>query len=146
MNLIIIGNETDEIAMDIWRGNTNYMVLNKSPYIWSKNYADFVKDKAVIVSTTSEQFENRTINDTIEILKSRNFIPILISDKEDDMPSLMYSVLKDENLNTLWYMKNKKKIDYDELIKTAQGYLLVKGLYDNAIRRPRKRKKSTTEE
>ena len=146
MNLIIIGNETDEIAMDIWRGNTNYMVLNKSPYIWSKNYADFVKDKAVIVSTTSEQFENRTINDTIEILKSRNFIPILISDKEDDMPSLMYSVLKDENLNTLWYMKNKKKIDYDELIKTAQGYLLGKGLYDNAIRTPRKRKKSTTEE
>ena len=79
MNLIIIGNDVDEIAMDIWRGNTNYTVLNKSPYIWSKQYADFVKDKDVIVSTTSEQFENKTINETIEILNERNFIPILIS-------------------------------------------------------------------
>lgn len=143
MNLIIIGNETDEIAMDIWKGNTNYTVLNKSPYIWSKQYADFVKNKDVIVSTTAEQFENKTINDTIDILKERKFIPILISDSEDDMPSLMYGVLKDENPDTIWYMKNEKKVDYDELVKTAQGYLLGKGLYDNTIRTSRERKKST---
>ena len=141
MNLIIIGNDVDEIAMDIWRGNTNYTVLNKSPYIWSKQYADFVKDKDVIVSTTSEQFENKTINETIEILNERNFIPILISDAEEDMPSLMYSVLKDENPNTIWYMKNKKKVDYKELIKTAQGYLLGKGLYDNTIRTSEERER-----
>ena len=55
MNLILIGNDIDNIALDVWKGNTNYLVLNQSPYVWGKDFAKFIDNKEVIVSTTSER-------------------------------------------------------------------------------------------
>ena len=54
MNLIIIGNNTDKIAMEIWKANTNYYILNKNPYLFSEDFKKFIDKKDVIVSTTSE--------------------------------------------------------------------------------------------
>lgn len=147
MNLILIGNDTDSIALDIWKGNTNYMVLNKDPQIFSKQYALFTKNKEVIVSTTAAQFETKPINNVIETFKKLNFIPIFISKGEKDIVNNMYAVMKDEIPSSVLYIKNKANKDYDELIKIARGYLLGKGIIENGdktIRTPRKRKTTTS--
>ena len=148
MNLIIIGNDTDNIALDIWKGNTNYTVLNQSPYVWSNDFKKFIKDRPVIVSTTSEQFVEKNINDVIEFMIKNEFIPILIADNKKAIENNIYTALSDSILSSLLYIKNKENKDYDELIKRTQGYLLGKGIIENGnktLRTPRKRKKSATE-
>lgn len=148
MNLIIIGNDTDNIALDIWKGNTNYTVLNQSPYVWSNDFKKFIKDRPVIVSTTSEQFVEKNINDVIEFMIKNEFIPILIADDKKAIENNIYTALSDSILSSLLYIRNKENKDYDELIKRTQGYLLGKGIIENGnktLRTPRKRKKSATE-
>lgn len=148
MNLMIIGNDTDNIALDIWKGNTNYTVLNQSPYVWSNDFKKFIKDRPVIVSTTSEQFVEKNINDVIEFMIKNEFIPILIADNKKAIENNIYTALSDSILSSLLYIKNKENKDYGELIKRTQGYLLGKGIIENGnktLRTPRKRKKSTTE-
>lgn len=148
MNLMIIGNDTDNIALDIWKGNTNYTVLNQSPYVWSNDFKKFIKDRPVIVSTTSEQFVEKNINDVIEFMIKNEFIPILIADNKKAIENNIHTALSDSILSSLLYIKNKENKDYNELIKRTQGYLLGKGIIENGnktLRTPRKRKKSTTE-
>lgn len=148
MNLIVIGNNTDDIAMDIWKGNTNYMVLNQNPYIFGTAFKKYIKDKDVIVSTTSEQFIEKTINETIEFFLKNKFIPIIIVDGKKDIENNIFSAIDEYIPSALLYTRNKQNKDYNELIKIAQGYLLGKGIIENgnkALRTPRKRKKSTTE-
>lgn len=128
MNLLIIGNNTDDLAMDIWKGNTNYTVLNQNPYVFGEDFRDFVKTRPVIVSTTIDQFLDVDVNDVIDIIKEYEFIPILIADDDKDTINYMYTILKDEELNTLLYTRNEENIGYDELVEIAQGYLLGKGL------------------
>lgn len=147
MNLILMGNNIDEFALDMWKANTNYTILNKSPYIWSKLFTDYIHNKDVIVVTTSEQFVNKNINDVIEFMNKNNFIPILIADDSKSIENNMYTALTDEIPSTLLYTKNKENKDYDELIKISQGYLLGKGIIENGnktLRTPRKRKKSAS--
>ena len=148
MNLIVIGNNTDDIAMDIWKGNTNYMVLNQNPYIFGTAFKKYIKDKDVIVSTTSEQFIDKTINETIEFFLKIKFIPIIIADGKKDIENNIFSAIDEYIPSALLYTRNKQNKDYNELIKIAQGYLLGKGIIENgnkALRTPRKRKESTTE-
>lgn len=146
MNLIVIGNNTDKIALDIWRGNTNYIVLNKNPYIWNKEYDKFAKGKDVLISTTFEQFEDKKINDVIDLFKTKKFIPVFIADNIDSLESKAYSAICDFIPSALLYIKNEKNEDYKELLRIAKGYLLGKGIIedDKTIRTPRKRKTTTT--
>lgn len=147
MNLILIGNDIDNFALDIWKANTNYTVLNKSPSIWSKLFKNYINDRDVIVVTTNDQFVNKDINDVIEFMNKNKFIPILIADNSKSIENNIYTALSDEIPSTLLYTKNKENKDYDELIKISQGYLLGKGIIENGnktLRTPRKRKKSTT--
>lgn len=147
MNLILIGNDIDNFALDIWKANTNYTVLNKSPSLWSKLFKNYINDRDVIVVTTNDQFVNKDINDVIEVMNKNKFIPILIADNSKSIENNIYTALSDEIPSTLLYTKNKENKDYDELIKISQGYLLGKGIIENGnktLRTPRKRKKSTT--
>lgn len=147
MNLILIGNDIDNFALDIWKANTNYTVLNKSPSVWSKLFKNYINDRDVIVVTTNDQFMNKDINDVIEFMNKNKFIPILIADNSKSIENNIYTALSDEIPSTLLYTKNKENKDYDELIKISQGYLLGKGIIENGnktLRTPRKRKKSTT--
>lgn len=147
MNLILIGNDIDNFALDIWKANTNYTVLNKSPSVWSKLFKNYINDRDVIVVTTNDQFVNKDINDVIEFMNKNKFIPILIADNSKSIENNIYTALSDEIPSTLLYTKNKENKDYDELIKISQGYLLGKGIIENGnktLRTPRKRKKSTT--
>lgn len=147
MNLILIGNDIDNFALDIWKANTNYTVLNKSPSVWSNLFKNYINNRDVIVVTTNDQFVNRDINDVIEFMNKNKFIPILIADNSKSIENNIYTALSDEIPSTLLYTKNKENKDYDELIKISQGYLLGKGIIENGnktLRTPRKRKKSTT--
>lgn len=147
MNLILIGNDIDNFALDIWKANTNYTVLNKSPSLWSKLFKNYINNRDVIVVTTNDQFVNKDINDVIEFMNKNKFIPILIADNSKSIENNIYTALSDEIPSTLLYTKNKENKDYDELIKISQGYLLGKGIIENdnkTLRTPRKRKKSTT--
>lgn len=147
MNLILIGNDIDNFALDIWKANTNYTVLNKSPSVWSKLFKNYINNRDVIVVTTNDQFVNKDINDVIEFMNKNKFIPILIADNSKSIENNIYAALSDEIPSTLLYTKNKENKDYDELIKISQGYLLGKGIIENGnktLRTPRKRKKSTT--
>lgn len=147
MNLILIGNDIDNFALDIWKANTNYTVLNKSPSLWSKLFKNYINNRDVIVVTTNDQFVNKDINDVIEFMNKNKFIPILIADNSKSIENNIYTALSDEIPSTLLYTKNKENKDYDELIKISQGYLLGKGIIENGdktLRTPRKRKKSTT--
>ena len=147
MNLILIGNDIDNFALDIWKANTNYTVLNKSPSLWSKLFKNYINNRDVIVVTTNDQFVNKDINDVIEFMNKNKFIPILIADNSKSIENNIYTALSDEIPSTLLYTKNKENKDYDELIKISQGYLLGKGIIENGdktLRTPRKRKKSTS--
>lgn len=146
MNLILIGNEIDDFALDIWKANTNYTILNKNPYVWSKLFKNYISNRDVIVVTTNEQFMDKNINDVIEFMHKNNFIPILIADNPKSIENNIYTALCDEIPSALLYTRNKEKKDYDELIKISQGYLLGKGIIDNGnktLRTSKKRKKST---
>ena len=146
---MIIGNDTDSIALDVWKANTNYTVLNQSPYVWGSSFKKFVKNRPVIVSTTSDQFIEKNINDVIEFMIKNEFIPIMIADNKKAIENNIYTAMSEYIPSSLLYTKNKQNKDYNELIKIAQGYLLGKGIIENdnkALRTPRKRKKSATEE
>lgn len=148
MNLILIGNDIDELALDVWRANTNYTVLNKSPYVWGKEFGKFITNRPVIVVTTADQFVEKNINDVIDFFNDKEFIPVLVADNDKSIERNIYTALMDDIPSALLYTKNEKNKDYDELVRIAQGYLLGKGIIQNGnktVRTPRKRKKSTTQ-
>ena len=149
MNLIVVGNDVDDVALDIWKANTNYTVLNKNPYIWNKQFSNFIENRPVIVVVTAEQFMTKNINDVVDFMNKHEFIPILIADNKKSIENNMYTALIEHIPSTVLWTKNKQNKDYNELIKISQGYLLGKGIIKNdnkTLRTPRKRKKSTTQE
>lgn len=149
MNLILIGNDIDAVALDIWKANTNYTVLNQSPYVWNKQFTNFIENRPVIVVTTAEQFQSKQINETLDFMIDLKFIPIFIADNKTSIENKMYTALIDEIPSAVLWIKNKENKNYNELIKISQGYLLGKGIIKNdnkTLRTPRKRKKSTTQE
>lgn len=148
MNLIIIGDNVDKMAIDIWKGNTNFTVLNKCPSIFDKRFINYIKDRAVIVTTTAEQFTQVAINDFIEFMTKYNFIPLFVAESKDkSMLHLMYTAVCDFIKDAVLYTKNDENKDYNEFIEIAKNYLNGKGMIeneDNSIRAPRKRKASST--
>lgn len=146
MNLIIIGENTESIAMDIWKGNTNFTVLNKSPYLFNKQFLKFIKNKPVIISTTAEQFEQKPINDVVEFFIKNKFIPIFISNNKKSIERKMHTAIEELIPSALLYTRNKENKDYDILIKTTQEYLIGKGIIENGnktVRTSRKRKRTS---
>jgi hypothetical protein len=145
MNLVIIGNDVDDIALDIWKGNTNFTVLNKSPYLWGTNFLEYIKGKEVIVTTTDEQFKSKTTNQFLEYLDKYEFIPIFISDGPEDFVNLMYTAVNELVQDAILYTRNEKNEEYDILIKMTKDYLFKrKESNDKTVRTPRKRKTSTS--
>ena len=145
MNLVIIGKDTDDIALDIWRANTNFTVLNQSPYLWGKNFLEYIDGKDIIVSTTADQFETKTINNFLEYMINHNFIPIFISDDETDFVNKMYGAINDILQDAILYKRNEKNEQYEMFLKITRDYLFKrKESDDKAVRAPRKRKTSTT--
>ena len=144
MNLVLIGNDVDNIALDIWKGNTNFTVLNKNPYLWGTNFLTYIDGKDVIVTTNDEQFKTKTTNQFIEYMEKYNFIPIFIADNKDDFVNLMYTAVNEILQDAILYTRNEKNEEYDVLIKITREYLFKrKEDNDKTVRTPRKRKTST---
>ena len=132
MNILVIGENTDPIAMDIWRGNTNYMVLNQSPYVWGKDFLKFIKNKEVIVSTKSDQFESKDINEFVDWCKKHEFVPIFIADEGvHNFVDTMYVAVNELLPNSILYARNKEQKDYQMFLKLCRKYLLGKGIIEN---------------
>ena len=145
MNLVLIGNGVDNIALDIWKGNTNFTVLNKNPYLWGTNFLTYIDGKDVIVTTNDEQFKTKTTNQFIEYMEKYNFIPIFIADNKDDFVNLMYTAVNEILQDAILYTRNEKNEEYDVFIKITREYLIKrKEDNDKTVRTPRKRKTSTT--
>ena len=144
MNLVLIGNDVDNIALDIWKGNTNFTVLNKNPYLWGTNFLTYIDGKDVIVTTNDEQFKTKTTNQFIEYMEKYNFIPIFIADNKDDFVNLMYTAVNEILQDAILYTRNEKNEEYDVFIKITREYLFKrKEDNDKTVRTPRKRKTST---
>lgn len=145
MNLVIIGNDTDKIALDIWKGNTNFTVLNKDPCLWGSNFLSYIDGKEIIVSTSDEQFKTRTINQFLEYMDKHAFIPIFIADDKDSFVNTMYTAVNELIPDAVLFTRNEKNEGYRELIEIAREYLFKrKESNDKTVRTPRKRKASTS--
>ena len=131
MNLIIIGDDVDKIAKDIWKANTNYYIINQSPYVFDKKFIKFIKNKRVIVCTTAEQFADKDFNTVVDFMNDNKFIPIFVTDSNETIENRIYIAIDDYVENCVLYLKNKKNEDYDNLIKICGDYLLGKGLINN---------------
>lgn len=131
MNLIIIGDDVDKIAKDIWKANTNYYIINQSPYVFDKKFIKFIKNKRVIVCTTVEQFADKDFNTVVDFMNDNKFIPIFVTDSNETIENRIYIAIDDYVENCILYLKNKKNEDYDNLIKICGDYLLGKGLINN---------------
>lgn len=131
MNLIIIGDDVDKIAKDIWKANTNYYIINQSPYVFDKKFIKFIKNKRVIVCTTVEQFADKDFNTVVDFMNDNKFIPIFVTDSNETIENRIYIAIDDYVENCVLYLKNKKNEDYDNLIKICGDYLLGKGLINN---------------
>lgn len=145
MNLVLIGNDVDNIALDIWKGNTNFTVLNKNPYLWGTNFLTYIDGKEVIVTANDEQFKTKTTNQFIEYMEKYNFIPIFIADNKDDFVNLMYTAVNEILQDAILYTRNEKNEEYDVFIKITREYLFKrKEDNDKTVRTPRKRKTSAS--
>ena len=147
MNLVIIGTDVDDIAMDIWKANTNYTILNKNPDMFSAEFKKFIKNRPTISVIERSQIEAKQINDVIELFLKLDFIPILIADNKTSIEHTMYTTLDEYIPSALLYTKNKKREGYNKLLEIAQGYLLGKGIIINdnqTLRTSRKRKTATS--
>ena len=131
MNLLIIGNDVDDIAKDAWKANTNYMILNMSPYLWGKEFKKFhKKHKELIVTSTSGQFLTNGIEEFVELMQEYDFIPVFIAEDKVAIERCMHTKVEEMLPHSILYMGTKNCDKYPELIKILQGYLLGKGFED----------------
>lgn len=146
MNLLIVGDDVQDIAMEIWKTNTNYAVVNNSRCLWDKEFINYIKNKNVIVTTTKEQFECVNANEFLMYLEKYEFIPIFIAKDKDDFVCNMYTLIDDTVPEAVLFIRNENNEGYIELIKISTEYLFKrkKSNGDKTLRTPRKRKASAS--
>lgn len=136
MNLLIIGNDVDALAKDVWKANTNYMILNMSPYLWGKEFKKFQKKhKELIITSTTDQFLTKGVDEFIELMKECDMIPIFIADDKDAMERVMHTNVEEILQYSILYMGSRNCDKYPELIDILQGYITGKGFEngDNTV-------------
>lgn len=149
MNLLIIGNDVDDIAKDAWKGNTNYMILNMSPYLWGKEFKKFYKKhKELIITSTAGQFLANGVEEFVELMRTYELIPIFIAEDKDAIERVMHTNVEEVLPYSILYMGSRKCDKYPELINILQGYLLGKGFEngDNTVSTPTEGEGTSTTE
>lgn len=149
MNLLIIGKDVDQIAMDAWAANTNYTVLNMSPYLWGPEFKKFYKKhKELIITSTAGQFLANGVEEFIELMRTYELIPIFIAEDKDAIERVMHTNVEEVLPYSILYMGSRKCDKYPELIKILQGYLLGKGFEngDNTVSTPTEGEGTSTTE
>lgn len=132
MNLLIIGKDVDELAMRVWKANTNYTVLNMSPYLWGKDFKKFYKKhKELIVTSTAGQFLANGVEDFVDLMKQYEFTPIFIAEDKEAIERVMHTNVEEILPYSVVYIGNDKSEKYPELISLLQGYITGKGFIEN---------------
>lgn len=132
MNLLIIGHNVDDLALEVWKANTNYTVLNMSPNLWGKDFKKFYKKNTdLIVTSTSDQFASRGVDDFINLMEEYKFIPAFISEDKDGFERIMHTNVEEVLPYSILFMGNRKTKEYEELINILQGYITGKGFLTN---------------
>lgn len=132
MNLLLIGECIDGLAMEVWQANTNYTVLNMSPYLWGKDFQKFYKKhKDLIITTTCEQFKSHGVEEFVDLMEQYEFIPAFISDDKDGFERIMHTNVEEILPYSIFFMGNRFTKEYEELVDILQGYILGKGFIKN---------------
>lgn len=132
MNLLIIGTDVDDLAMEVWKANTNYTVLNMSPYLWGKDFKKFhKKHKELIVTSTAGQFLTNGVDEFVELMKEHEFIPIFIAEDKSSIERVMHTNVEEVLPYSILYMGTKNCDKYPELIEILKGYITGKGFVEN---------------
>lgn len=146
MNLIVIGKDTDSIAISIWNKNTNFTILNKIKNLKNNGLLDYIDSHKVVLSVPTKTIIKTKVNYFIEFCLTHKCVPIFIAENKDDFVNTMYVAVNEQLKGTLLYTKNDENKDFEELLNIAKEYMSLKGFNfnDNAVRTPRKRKTSAT--
>lgn len=132
MNILIIGNDVDELALKVWKANTNYTVLNMSPYLWGKDFEKFYKKhKELIITSTTDQFESHGVDEFISLMEKYEFIPAFISEDKTGFERIMHTNVEEVLPYSILFMGNRKTKEFEELINILQGYITGKGFLEN---------------
>lgn len=125
MNLLIIGENVDDLAKQVWAANTNYTILNQSPNIWGKEFEKlYKKSKDFIVTSTEHQFISKGVNEFIELMEKYKFIPIFITNDVDSVIRCMHTCVEDFIPDSTLYIGDENGEKYPELIEILQRLLL----------------------
>lgn len=128
MNLLIIGHDVDDIAKEVWVANTNYTILNMSPFMWGKDFEKlYKKSKDLIVVSTEHQFVTRGIDDFIELMRKYKFTPVFITNDKDSVIRCMHTAVEDDLEDAILYFGDKSGEKYPEFIGILQDLLKMKG-------------------
>ena len=150
MNLLIIGKDVDNLALKVWEANTNYTVLNMSPYLWGSEFKKFYKThKELIVTSTAGQFLENGIDDFIALMQKYDFTPIFIAEDKDAIERVMHTNVEEALPYSVVYIGNENSEKYSELITLLKEYIAGKGFVangDNAVSTPTEGEGTSTEE
>ena len=130
-NILFIGKDCDDIITDIWRCNTNYMViqcinLNDKEFI---HYIKSLECPNITIITAEKLQESHSINDVVAFCRKFHYTPIIVSRDNKDPEHICYLALEDMLQKTIEYRLNAEKIEYDEFLDICCDY--VKGCRHN---------------
>lgn len=149
MNLLIIGNDVDELAKEVWTANTNYTVLNMSPYLWGKEFKKFHKShKDLIITSTAGQFLQNGIDDFVNLMNEYDFQPVFIAEDKESIERLMHTNVEETLPYSVLFMGARNTEEYKDLVSMLKGYISGKGFMDgdNIIPTPTEGEGTTTQE
>lgn len=150
MNLLIIGKDVDALALEVWKANTNYTVLNMSPYLWGKEFKKFYKThKDLIITSTAGQFLENDVDAFVNLMHTYNFTPIFIAENKDAIERVMHTNVEETLPYSVVYIGNENSEKYSELVNLLKEYISGKGFItdgNNTISTPTERERITTTE
>lgn len=128
MNLLIIGTDVDQLAMDVWQANTNYTVLNMSPPLWGKDFKKFYKShQNLIITSTAGQFLAHGVDAFIDLMRDYDMTPVFIAPDKDAIERVMHTNVEEALPYSVVYIGNENSEKYSELIQLLQEYISGKG-------------------
>lgn len=128
MNLLMIGHDIDDLAKKVWVANTNYTIINMSPNMWGKEFAQlYKKTQDLIVVSTEYQFVAKGIDDFVELVTKYNFVPVFVTDDKSHIIRCMHTAVEDLLPEAVLFMGDETSERYPELIAMLQELLKMKG-------------------
>lgn len=123
-NIILIGKNTKETSLDIWRINTGTYVVSVDD-IKDKNFISFILTcKSPIICNFDEEYlEKCHVNDMMDFCEKYNFIPMFISVHNKDLSHCAFLTLNDRFRESMEYTKNDNSEDYKEFIHICASYM-----------------------